>query len=222
MSVLTLCTPLATHCCAQHVCSNQAQDKFIFSLQLAASAEEAMAVLHSEVTFNLILLDVLMPQLNGYAVLPEMRRLVGDTVAIVMTSAHSHEQLIQRFVCTPLSTAACARTLRRVPPSLRLVRCILDGADTYLLKPLQMEAVKNIWQYCLLKDPGLASGRQPAQGVGVGGTPPSLSPGGGLQPAPVRATLHMGKLPAQEGRWAVDPDPDSHSVDTVPSVCRTQ
>ena len=123
------------------------QDKFVFSLTMAGSGEEALNVLRGGAKFNLILLDVLMPNQNGYTVLPEMRRIVGETVAIVMQSAHSHEQLIQR--------------------------CILDGADTYMLKPLQIEAVKNIWQYCLIKNRHLTEVQEgepaaPVQSFGVG------------------------------------------------------
>ena len=31
-------------------------------------------------------------------------------------------------------------------------QCILSGADAYLLKPLHIESVRHIWQFCLQKN----------------------------------------------------------------------
>jgi len=34
-------------------------------------------------------------------------------------------------------------------------RCIIEGADSFLLKPLLMRDIENIWQYVLRRDPAL-------------------------------------------------------------------
>ena len=62
-------------------------------VNLVRTTKIKFLVRHRE--FNLILLDVIMPDVNGYEVLPEMRSLVGEQVAIVMASAHSHAHLVQ-------------------------------------------------------------------------------------------------------------------------------
>ncbi len=140
--------------------SNNLQETFKFSVTLASSAEEGMSILRVDKRFNLILLDVLMPNVDGCTALPEIKKLVGDKVAIVMTSAHSDEKLIQA--------------------------CILNGAVTYLTKPLQIEAVKNIWQYCLLKNRALftdymnaTEARRPRSAALPDGLPSCATCGGG-------------------------------------------
>lgn len=69
--------------------SNKNQGMYSFELCFASSATEALEATQTQF-FQVILLDVLMPAVNGYAVIPALRRVVGDNVPIVMISAHSH------------------------------------------------------------------------------------------------------------------------------------
>ena len=56
------------------------------------NATEALDVLKGVPSdhFHLILLDMLLPDRNGYDILPQMRKLIGPNVAVVMASANSH------------------------------------------------------------------------------------------------------------------------------------
>ena len=89
------------------------------ALAAVSSAGEAISKVqectHSH--FNLVLLDMLLPDQNGYDLIPQLRGLLGDDVAIVMASAHSHVRARRR----PPSHCAAAVSRRRIDFSSRLV-----------------------------------------------------------------------------------------------------
>lgn len=101
-----------------------------FDVTTVGSATEALTLLSEDVHFSLILLDMLLPDHNGYDVLPRLREKVGDEVAIVMASVESHISFVQL--------------------------CVRRGADAFLVKPLGCEEVRHIWQF--LKDVRLPDG----------------------------------------------------------------
>ena len=94
-----------------------------FDLTVVGSAAEAMALLAAPGTerFDLILLDMMLPDTTGDELLPDLRSMVGEDVTIVMASAHSHTSLVQL--------------------------CVRRGADAFLVKPLGSEEVRHIWQF---------------------------------------------------------------------------
>ena len=99
-----------------------------FDVKMVTTAEEALSVLQQlepnasqSAPFDLILLDVMLPDVNAYDVLPSIRELVGDNVAIVIASAHSQLALVQL--------------------------CVRRGADAFLVKPLGSPAVQHLWQF---------------------------------------------------------------------------
>ena len=94
-----------------------------FDLTVVGSAAEAMTLLRAPDTerFDLILLDMLLPDTTGDELLPDLRSMVGEDVTIVMASAHSHTSLVQL--------------------------CVRRGADAFLVKPLGSEEVRHIWQF---------------------------------------------------------------------------
>mmetsp|Transcript_74082 Transcript_74082/g.123753 ORF Transcript_74082/g.123753 Transcript_74082/m.123753 type:complete len:218 (+) Transcript_74082:18-671(+) len=108
-----------------------ANQKIKFFVTVAGSAKEALCILarsprHS---FELVLIDVLMPDISGVDVLPLVRRAVNETTAIVMMSSESKEDIIER--------------------------CIRSTADAYLPKPIHLEMIRTIWQFGLQRDPSL-------------------------------------------------------------------
>ena len=83
-----------------------------FDVTFAATAAEAVATLEAPkcVQFSIILLDMMLPDLNGYDLLPKIRALVGESVAILVASLHTQIELVQL--------------------------CVSRGADAFLVKPL--------------------------------------------------------------------------------------
>lgn len=104
--------------------ANEANEGAVtFEVEAVSNAKAAIERLErdEDKLFHIILLDILLPDLNGYEVLPTLRTLVGEDVAIVMASAHSHISLVQL--------------------------CVRRGADAFLVKPLNSEEVRHIWQF---------------------------------------------------------------------------
>ena len=77
----------------------------IFAVTVASNATEALSLVNSDPSrFNLILLDMLLPDTNGYDLLPRLRSVIGGDVAIVMASANSQMSCGYRgFQPAPLS-----------------------------------------------------------------------------------------------------------------------
>ena len=102
-----------------------------FELTMAESAAEAVRKLtDAPRSFNLVLLDLLLPDQNGFDVLPVLRQEVDDDVAIVIVSAHPELSLVQL--------------------------CVRRGADAFLAKPLDLNDVCHCWQF--VKEQALPEG----------------------------------------------------------------
>src|SRR5262249_8480290 len=80
-----------------------------YQVEAVGSGEEVISILHSSPP-DLLLLDILMPGLNGLQVLDYLRDLALDTAVIMITALNSEQAAIE--------------TLRR-------------GADDYLRKPFE-------------------------------------------------------------------------------------
>lgn len=83
------------------------------SVRSVASGQEALEVLGSDATIDVVLLDVMMPELDGPGTLERLRQLPGraDTPVIFMTArAQSHE--LDRF----LSLGAIAVIIKPFDP----------------------------------------------------------------------------------------------------------
>jgi CheY-like chemotaxis protein len=93
-----------------------------FSVDIVGNAADALSQVAMEPSrYALILLDMLLPDLNGYDLLPKLRALTANDVAIVMASVASQTELVQL--------------------------CVRRGADAFLFKPLGSEEVRHIWQF---------------------------------------------------------------------------
>jgi two-component system sensor histidine kinase/response regulator len=94
-------------------------------VQEAHNGRQALEMLHAH-DFDLVLLDVVMPELNGFAVLEEIRRDERlRQVAVVMVTAVDDLQSV--------------------------VRCIEMGADDYLIKPFNPTLLRARVRACLEK-----------------------------------------------------------------------
>jgi len=102
-----------------------------FETEVCSSAEEAHALLRRRRDFHIVVLDVVMPDINGDDLLPSLRAILGEQVAVVMASAYGQISLVQR--------------------------CILRGADSFMSKPLRLESISQLWQHCLAKNRRLFS-----------------------------------------------------------------
>jgi len=95
----------------------------VFQYVLVSTASEAVDALRADdaPAFNLILLDLILPDQPAFELLPTVRQLVGSEVAIIIASAHTQLALVQI--------------------------CMRRGADAFLVKPLGSEVVRHIWQF---------------------------------------------------------------------------
>ena len=55
---------------------------------IVRNAGMALATLATQNDFNIILLDAILPDVNGYDLLPRLREVAGPLVAVLMLSAH--------------------------------------------------------------------------------------------------------------------------------------
>jgi len=102
-----------------------------FSVEMVDSAAAAMRLMQTRRDWNVVILDVVMPEVSGDALLPSIRQLLGDQVAVIMVSALRDINLIQR--------------------------CIFSGADSFLVKPLQLQSIAQLWQLGIAKSRRLLS-----------------------------------------------------------------
>mmetsp|Transcript_3776 Transcript_3776/g.8211 ORF Transcript_3776/g.8211 Transcript_3776/m.8211 type:complete len:275 (-) Transcript_3776:443-1267(-) len=108
-----------------------------YVVRTAGSTDQAMRMLTDAASsmepFDLVLLDIELPDGNGDVMLADIRRLLGESVAIVMVSCWAHPTLVQT--------------------------CMAAGADGYLQKPVKLENITLIWQHCCKR---LRPAHQPA------------------------------------------------------------
>ena len=91
-----------------------------YKAQVCSNGKEALEVVRTNAAINLVLSDVMMEGFSGYELLCGIRQL-RNSVSVIMISAYESIDLVER--------------------------CILSGADAYMLKPLRMHELRNIWQY---------------------------------------------------------------------------
>ena len=102
-----------------------------FTTHCVENADEAIALLQTRRDFHIVILDVVLPGIHGDELLPMIRQLLGDYVLVVMVSAQGGVSLVQR--------------------------CIFSGADSFMVKPLQIASVAQLWQQCMAKKRQLLS-----------------------------------------------------------------
>lgn len=93
-----------------------------YRVTTAASGEEALELLRRGTEFHMLLTDVMMPGIDGPALLQIVRNdeRLRD-MPVIMMSANEHSESV--------------------------FRCIQHGAEDYLLKPVTKRAVKHMWQH---------------------------------------------------------------------------
>ena len=123
---------------------NAGQVKFqVMLMESAAAALEHLKIVASPRKCDLLLLDVYFPgQQSGEALLPEFRKALGERTAIVMLSAHQENNLVKS--------------------------CLTSGADAFLVKPVQAEQVRVLWQYCLKRGIRSAAPAPPRSNIDPG------------------------------------------------------
>jgi DNA-binding response OmpR family regulator len=121
-----------------------------------------MGIIRENPHINLVLSDVMMEGMSGYDLLLNIRK-IRKSMSVVLISAYESIDLVES--------------------------CIQSGADAYLIKPLRMHELRNIWQYAwrrkheaMLQLRNLALLRSTAQDIGTsephmpGGSYPDESP----------------------------------------------
>ena len=103
-----------------------------YRVTTASSGEEALELLRRGIEFHLLLTDVMMPGIDGPALLQIVRNeeRLRD-MPVIMMSANEHSETV--------------------------FRCIQYGAEDYLLKPVSKKAVKHMWQHVWRKSQLLAA-----------------------------------------------------------------
>ena len=88
----------------------------------ASSGREALALLERGTEFNLLLTDVMMPDVDGPALLHRVREdPILHEMPVVMMSSNEHADVV--------------------------LNCLRLGAEDYLLKPVTKKAVKHMWAH---------------------------------------------------------------------------
>lgn len=106
-----------------------------------------MDIIRENPQINLVLSDVMMEGMSGYDLLLNIRK-IRKSMTVVLISAYESIDLVES--------------------------CIQSGADAYLIKPLRMHELRNIWQYAwrrkheaMLQLRNLALLRSTAQDIGT-------------------------------------------------------
>ena len=101
-----------------------------------SNLHEAMGAIAHSPRFDLMLLDIELPYGNGDTALPQLRSKLGDRAVMFAMSGHQMQTLVQR--------------------------CILLGADDFLVKPFKVDALRRMWRIWLGKNRDIISGNLPA------------------------------------------------------------
>ena len=100
-----------------------------YDAHLVSSASEVLETLRRDIDWQLVILDIFMPDRCGDEIIGEVRSVLGEKVPLLMISAVSEMGAVQR--------------------------CLRVGADLCVAKPLHLNAIRNLWQHCMLKHPAL-------------------------------------------------------------------
>ena len=92
------------------------------------------------------MLDVVLPDVWAYDILPQMRTLVGADVVILVSSAYSDVRLPSSLPKTRSEYHLTYSNLCGVQIAL-VQLCKQRGADAYLFKPLRFYDVLHLWQH---------------------------------------------------------------------------
>ena len=96
--------------------------RFPTTVTSASSGREALALLERGTEFNLLLTDVMMPDVDGPALLHRVREdPILHEMPVVMMSSNEHADVV--------------------------LNCLRLGAEDYLLKPVTKKAVKHMWAH---------------------------------------------------------------------------
>lgn len=102
---------------AQRLLTKVGYDKIV----TVDSGKKAIEILkNSPDKFHLILSDIHMPEMDGFQLIHEIKKITGDDIAIFMMSGTENLDIVYR--------------------------CLKLGADHYILKPIKEDQLKNLWQ----------------------------------------------------------------------------
>tara|TARA_B110001452_G_scaffold12492_1_gene10278 strand:- start:218 stop:886 length:669 start_codon:yes stop_codon:yes gene_type:complete len=104
-----------------------------FDARIVCSADEVLETLRTDVDWQLVMLDIVMPGRRGDEIIGDVRSILGEKVPLLMISA-------------PGTQMAAVH------------RCLRLGADFFVAKPLHFNVIRNLWQHCMLKHPTLFDG----------------------------------------------------------------
>jgi CheY-like chemotaxis protein/anti-sigma regulatory factor (Ser/Thr protein kinase) len=125
-----------------------------FTASDAEDGVEALKALRGRRRFDLILLDVWMPRMNGLELLTELRTLASPPRVVVMTSDDAPETLLQAvrgqafsYVHKPVDAKALVKTIRAAldapePPRIDVISARPEWLE--LMVPCTREAVERI------------------------------------------------------------------------------
>ena len=159
-----------------------------FRTTIVDSAVSAMSMLQRRRDFHIVILDVILPGVHGDQLLPRIRQLLGEHVAVVMVSALGEVSLVQR--------------------------CIFSGADSFMVKPLQIASVSQLWQQCMAKNRALLPSPSPAASSFMGSiySTPAIDESWKTAPSPSRGSSPP--TPGAAPRGSGPPTPSSAMTPT--------
>ncbi len=158
-----------------HVVKNQLSGKD-YTVYLATSGKEALAVVKENPRFDLILLDIMMPGMSGYAVCRQLREkfAANELPVIMLTAKNRVEDLVAGFkagandyLAKPFSKE---ELLARVDTQIHLKSLVAENTrmqtELDIARRLQRMALPSVEELLDIRDLDIAGFMEPADEVG--------------------------------------------------------
>ena len=125
-----------------------------FEVTQVTSAAGVLETLRNSTDWQLVLLDVYMPDIMGHEIIEDVRNALGDKVPVLMVSAGAELGAIHH--CLNLGADMCVARIHLPRDGASGVHSIVSRESRrrrFLAKPLHVNVIENLWQHVLKKNP---------------------------------------------------------------------
>ena len=125
-----------------------------FEVTQVTSAAGVLETLRNSTDWQLVLLDVYMPDIMGHEIIEDVRNALGDKVPVLMVSACAELGAIHHWL--NLGADMCVARIHLPRDGASGVHSIVSRESRrrrFLAKPLHVNVIENLWQHVLKKNP---------------------------------------------------------------------